>query len=56
MQAIPRKGSELVDELDKQFPLRNPRPTQTRDEIMHKAGQRSVIEYLRMIQKKEMNR
>ncbi len=53
MEAIPPTGDALVASLNAQFPLRNPKPTQTHAEIMYAAGQRSVIEYLLNLQNLE---
>ena len=37
----------LVDELDECFPPLNPSPRDTDREIMYRAGQRSVVEFLK---------
>jgi hypothetical protein len=38
---------KLVDELDSLFPAFLPLPTNSIEEIMFRAGQRSVVEYIR---------
>ena len=43
------KGSPLqalVDELEKMYPALNPSPRDSDREIMYRAGQRSVVEYI----------
>ena len=43
------KGSPLqalVDELEKMYPPLNPSPRDSDREIMYRAGQRSVVEYI----------
>lgn len=39
--------TKLVEELDDFFPAFNPTPLNTHAEIMFRAGQRSVVEYLK---------
>lgn len=36
----------LVDELNEMYPAHNPSPRDTDREIMYRAGQRSVVEYI----------
>ena len=38
---------QLTEELERRFPQLNPTPGQSLAEVMYKAGQRSVIEYLK---------
>ena len=37
----------LVDELDEMYPLLTPSPRDSDREIMYRAGQRSVVEYIK---------
>lgn len=53
LEAIPPTGDRLVAELDAHFPLQNSQPNQTHAQILFKAGQRSVIEFLLNLQKVE---
>ena len=41
----------LVDELEEMYPPYNPSPRDTDREIMYRAGQRSVVEYILSKQK-----
>lgn len=43
---IPTLSSDLIEELNKQFPLTNPHPGEDIRSIMYRAGQRSVVEHL----------
>ena len=36
----------LVDELEEMYPLHTPTPRDTDRDIMYRAGQRSVVEYI----------
>lgn len=45
--ALPIKTTDLIKELDKLFPMQNPNPGENIQNIMFKAGQRSVIEFLK---------
>jgi hypothetical protein len=47
---FPPLSDEVVDAIDRMFPLRNPHPTDSLDLIRHRAGQRTVVERLREIQ------
>ena len=44
---LPVKTTDLIKELDKLFPTYNPTPSDNIQNIMFKAGQRSVIEFLK---------
>lgn len=37
---------DLIEELDEIYPVLTPKPDMSRDEVMYKAGQRSVIDRL----------
>ena len=39
----------LLQELDTNFPPVNPQPTNQLSEIMYRAGQRSIIEYIKQL-------
>ena len=46
MEKLPTFSVDLVNKLNELYPLRNPVVTNTEKEIMYKAGQRAVVEFL----------
>jgi hypothetical protein len=44
---LPFKIDDMIKDLDKIFPLKNPNIKDSEREIFYKAGQRSVIEFLK---------
>ena len=40
------QANALVQELEENFPPLNPTPTQTIEDVMYLAGQRSVVEWI----------
>jgi myosin-crossreactive antigen len=51
-KVIPVFSIDLIEELDEIYPVITPEPKMSKDQIMYKAGQRSVIDRL-MILKEE---
>ena len=49
LQAVlgPRVDEKLLQEMDRTFPVQNPHPKEELSVIMYKAGQRSVVEWLK---------
>lgn len=47
MERLPTYSADLIEALDKQYPLRNPDVNDTEKQIMYRAGQRSVVEMLK---------
>ena len=43
----PRVDEKILQEMDKNFPAHNPHPKEELSVIMYKAGQRSVVEWLK---------
>tara|TARA_E500000305_G_C4004903_1_gene229338 strand:+ start:35 stop:220 length:186 start_codon:yes stop_codon:yes gene_type:complete len=43
-----RPISKLVEELDEMFPAKSPTPKDLLNTIMYEAGQRSVVEYIKV--------
>jgi hypothetical protein len=56
MERLPELSMDLIDELDKIFPLRLPRVNQTEREIWLEVGKREVIEYLISLKNKQVKR
>ena len=46
MKPLPHSALDLVKELEREYPLRNPRLGQSQDEIMFTAGARTLVERL----------
>lgn len=46
MDKLPIYSADLVKRLNELYPMRNPSPTDAIEDIMFKAGQRSVVESL----------
>jgi hypothetical protein len=44
----------LIEDLDAYFPPVNPQPTDTLPQIMYKAGQRSVVDYVKSLLKDDV--
>ena len=43
----PRVDEKILEEMDRNFPVHNPHPKEELSVIMYKAGQRSVVEWLK---------
>jgi len=52
LHGLPRLSLELLEVLEKAFPLKNPEPTATYAEIQRAAGQRDVIETILRLQRR----
>lgn len=50
---VPELSIELIERLNENFPVYQPKPGDSLDKIMYKAGQRSVIDMLLARTKKE---
>lgn len=46
---FPLVSKELLEELNRRFPLNSPQITDTHTELMFKGGQRSVVDFLQVI-------
>ena len=46
LEALGMETHAIVNELEQNFPLINPSPTDTIEQIMYRSGQRSVVEWL----------
>jgi len=46
LEALGMETHAIVNELEQNFPLINPSPTDTIEHIMYRSGQRSVVEWL----------
>ena len=44
---LPVKTDDLVEYLDKTFPVRTPHPNESLSDIMYRSGQRSIIDFLK---------
>ncbi len=53
MTRLPPSVRILIDELDKLFPARTAKPSQSERQTMYDAGQRSVVELLLSLQNAE---
>lgn len=56
MEDVPPFSDEFIDALDQRFSQRPIHPTTPLPQIMYQAGIRSVIDYLRTIQRERMKR
>ena len=43
----PRVDEKILEELEANFPIHNPHPKEELSVLMYKAGQRSVVEWLK---------
>jgi hypothetical protein len=48
---IPTLSVDLIDMLDSKFPERSPELGETKDDLMYRAGQRSVVRMLKAMLK-----
>jgi hypothetical protein len=46
LEVFGMESRALVQQLDDQFPIMNPSPTDTIEKIMYRSGQRSVVEWI----------
>ena len=46
LEALGMETHAIVNELEQNFPLINPSPTDPIEQIMYRSGQRSVVEWL----------
>tara|TARA_B100000902_G_scaffold298422_1_gene285737 strand:- start:1162 stop:1329 length:168 start_codon:yes stop_codon:yes gene_type:complete len=46
LETVGMQARGLVQQLDETFPLENPSPYESDREIMYKAGQRDVVEWI----------
>lgn len=46
LEAFGMESRALINQLDEQFPVMNPSPTDTIEKIMYRSGQRSVVEWI----------
>lgn len=53
MKTIPTYSVDLIRELDKDYPLFNPKPNATIESIQRMAGRRDVVEYLLSVLKED---
>tara|TARA_X000001382_G_scaffold43587_2_gene29463 strand:- start:1070 stop:1270 length:201 start_codon:yes stop_codon:yes gene_type:complete len=51
--SLPYTGSQLVDKLNEVFPEKSAELGMSIEELMFKGGQRSVVNWLRELQKRE---
>lgn len=56
MERLPELSLDLIDELDKTFPLMLPSIHQSEREIWLEVGKRSVVEYLLAMKKNQVKR
>lgn len=52
MEDLPYTSEELIERLDQEYPLRNPKVTDSIELIQRKAGQRDVIDSLLVLLKR----
>lgn len=53
MEALPTFSADLIAELDKAYPLKNPGATESLIEIQRRAGKRELVEYLLFLLNRE---
>ena len=46
LEVFGMESRALLQQLDDQFPVMNPSPTDTIEKIMYRSGQRSVVEWI----------
>lgn len=46
LEVFGMESRALIQQLDDQFPIMNPSPTDTIEKIMYRSGQRSVVEWI----------
>ena len=46
LEVFGMESRALIQQLDEQFPIMNPSPTDTIEKIMYRSGQRSVVEWI----------
>ena len=46
LEVFGMESRALIQQLDDQFPVMNPSPTDTIEKIMYRSGQRSVVEWI----------
>jgi hypothetical protein len=46
LEAFGMESRALINQLNEQFPVMNPSPTDTIEKIMYRSGQRSVVEWI----------